>query len=799
MPGVGKSTLAYEAVHVLASSASNLRRAFPDGIATFSGTGRHGMGGLLTLLHEILMTFSATPGTSSRTCCKGQATSFIANNAQMGDITGMIRLTREVLAGKRVLLLLDDLDAQFPLRLAREALLGYDQRCMEDEENEESGEGKGDERKGNYPSRVVLATSRYRPSAALVTRNFQLEPRLEEALALFTNLLGRSLEGEEQFDAERICAALGSLPLAIEAAATAVELGVPLAFLAERVAQQPLDRLLDSDNALHTTLAQALEDLEPALQQRFALLALLGVRSFGLACATTIDIPTTELTIGTERAVLPSESVTYEHYGHGTRNILAVPSVRLAASAADLAQLVRRSFVELRVQDEPVLLATAMQALSGYETRYQLHPLCYAYALERLRLMEPAIVHAAQRNIQAYALAYVERYRGDVPQLEYECGFLFAALAQAWQQKHYAQVIQLMTGLAYLMGRHDNYEESKRMLLLGIHACRHLQEQPSQAYFLSCLGGLLLSRGEYVLAQQVWHESLEIARQLGRPAYLWEPLGSLIHIVDLLGEYQTAQHFAETLLHAQQVEDSNSIAVALFIRAYHARIAEQRELANADLSACLRLLSAQHVGSSPYSRFFEMVVLTEQARVQGNFVSSCEYTEAAVALAQTFCDPYTVAILLLDQAHFASSIERLNEARPFVLRLLELAEQVGTYHLRGYGMFFLLQMPEIASQVPHLTPTRTAVARTHVSTTHAPRTPARDVPTMDAALHDPLSKREMAILQLIAVGLSNCEIAAQLVITVGTVKKHIEHIYNKLDTHNRVQAISRARAVGLFA
>jgi len=61
-----------------------------------------------------------------------------------------------------------------------------------------------------------------------------------------------------------------------------------------------------------------------------------------------------------------------------------------------------------------------------------------------------------------------------------------------------------------------------------------------------------------------------------------------------------------------------------------------------------------------------------------------------------------------------------------------------------------------------------------------------------------LSRREHAVLNLVAEGLSNQEIALQLVITVGTVKKHIEHIYIKLDACSRTQAIAKARALQLL-
>lgn len=61
-----------------------------------------------------------------------------------------------------------------------------------------------------------------------------------------------------------------------------------------------------------------------------------------------------------------------------------------------------------------------------------------------------------------------------------------------------------------------------------------------------------------------------------------------------------------------------------------------------------------------------------------------------------------------------------------------------------------------------------------------------------------LSERELELLELIAEGQSNREVAEQLVITVGTVKKHLNNIFGKLDVKNRTQAVARAREVGLI-
>jgi LuxR family maltose regulon positive regulatory protein len=65
-------------------------------------------------------------------------------------------------------------------------------------------------------------------------------------------------------------------------------------------------------------------------------------------------------------------------------------------------------------------------------------------------------------------------------------------------------------------------------------------------------------------------------------------------------------------------------------------------------------------------------------------------------------------------------------------------------------------------------------------------------------LVEPLSERELEVLRLIAAGLANREIADELYIAVGTVKRHINHIYGKLGVHSRTQALARVRDLSLF-
>jgi LuxR family maltose regulon positive regulatory protein len=65
-------------------------------------------------------------------------------------------------------------------------------------------------------------------------------------------------------------------------------------------------------------------------------------------------------------------------------------------------------------------------------------------------------------------------------------------------------------------------------------------------------------------------------------------------------------------------------------------------------------------------------------------------------------------------------------------------------------------------------------------------------------LIEPLSGRELEVLQLVASGLSNQEIAEQLYLASGTVKAHLHNIYGKLDVANRTEAVARARQLGIL-
>jgi LuxR family transcriptional regulator, maltose regulon positive regulatory protein len=61
-----------------------------------------------------------------------------------------------------------------------------------------------------------------------------------------------------------------------------------------------------------------------------------------------------------------------------------------------------------------------------------------------------------------------------------------------------------------------------------------------------------------------------------------------------------------------------------------------------------------------------------------------------------------------------------------------------------------------------------------------------------------LTSRERQVLGLLALGRANRDIAAELVVTLDTVKRHVSHILAKLGAANRTEAVARARTLNLI-
>jgi LuxR family maltose regulon positive regulatory protein len=122
---------------------------------------------------------------------------------------------------------------------------------------------------------------------------------------------------------------------------------------------------------------------------------------------------------------------------------------------------------------------------------------------------------------------------------------------------------------------------------------------------------------------------------------------------------------------------------------------------------------------------------------------------------------------------------------------LRLAEPEGYIRLfadLGLPLGYLLQEAQARNVMPEYIATLLNAFGDNMTSRH----------TGQQKLPEPLTDREAEILELLAAGLTNLEIAEKLVISAGTVKKHASNIYGKLGVSSRTEAAINAKELGLL-
>jgi LuxR family transcriptional regulator, maltose regulon positive regulatory protein len=138
-----------------------------------------------------------------------------------------------------------------------------------------------------------------------------------------------------------------------------------------------------------------------------------------------------------------------------------------------------------------------------------------------------------------------------------------------------------------------------------------------------------------------------------------------------------------------------------------------------------------------------------------------------------------------------------DQAVYLLLDVLALAEPSGfirTFVDEGLPMAHLLSEAAAYGSMPDYLGKLLAVLKAEEQKSEAPSY----LPPPAQSLIEPLSRREVEVLHLIAEGLSNQEISERLVLALETVKGHNKKIFGKLQVQRRTEAVARARELGLL-
>ena len=146
-----------------------------------------------------------------------------------------------------------------------------------------------------------------------------------------------------------------------------------------------------------------------------------------------------------------------------------------------------------------------------------------------------------------------------------------------------------------------------------------------------------------------------------------------------------------------------------------------------------------------------------------------------------------------------AALGRPETCRVIILTTFELDEYVYAALRAGASGFLLKRAPAadlvagvrvVAAGEALLAPSVTRRLIDHFASQPSPQ-------DQDPSLLRSLTEREREVFELIAQGRSNTEIAEALFLTEGTVKTHVKHIFDKLEVHDRTQAVILAYELGV--
>jgi len=286
-------------------------------------------------------------------------------------------------------------------------------------------------------------------------------------------------------------------------------------------------------------------------------------------------------------------------------------------------------------------------------------------------------------------------------------------------------------------------------------------------------------------------EKLKKGVRLCREWQQGEALG--IGLLDLAETHRLRGELAESeaaIAEAREVAVGISPWAVNLVEGFAARLALSRgDIAEASRWATRSGLddAACEIG---YERFPECPALVRVQIATGRSQRALALTERLVARDRAAGRMGRVLDMLVLQAAALSSMDRKNQATEVLAEAVELAGPHN--HIRPFAD----EGPALRECLRRLPPSPHRDRLLSIFGEGDPPTPSTDAP--ETTITDPLSDREIAILRLMAAGLANREIGAELYLSVNTVRWYASRIYSKLDVKRRGEAVARARETGIL-
>lgn len=377
-------------------------------------------------------------------------------------------------------------------------------------------------------------------------------------------------------------------------------------------------------------------------------------------------------------------------------------------------------------------------------------------------------------------LTALARVLADQGQLNQARALLEGTLAEARQKgvRNQGFIARMEAHLAGLLCEQNELEAAHKLFSEALTHGRSWRNSNHAAFIHLYLARVQLAEGDLQEAQMTIREADRIRRKAQLSPLLENSLE-----VEIVRMRLALQSGSMGLVASDPLAEESH----LILDSWRSELADRAESRDSHMDLRLEMISLTLARASLTSgRIDEALSLLEpvahNAKAAGHFAAAIDaFILIALACQRKGARDTGRMLTALEQALSLAEPGGyarvfINEGAPMQILLAQWLAHVSTSPFRDYALELLSQFD--------VKPQRVTVAPEKVS-------PAGN-------LVEPLSRRELEILHLIALGRTNPEIAAQLIVAIGTVKAHAASIYRKLDAANRTEAVSRARQLGLL-
>jgi predicted ATPase/DNA-binding CsgD family transcriptional regulator/transcriptional regulator with XRE-family HTH domain len=328
---------------------------------------------------------------------------------------------------------------------------------------------------------------------------------------------------------------------------------------------------------------------------------------------------------------------------------------------------------------------------------------------------------------------------------------------------------------------------------------------------LNAFGSVVLSQGDYAQAQQLYERAIALFKEAGDLWLYGELHLFLANVYWAQGDEARARTFLKDGL-AVHDQVGNAWVTGWFVSLFGKIALRQGDIPRARFLLEAGLKRHQQLGDQQGQALL-YALLAQAAASEHDFPLTRTLAAQSLELARAVRDTGSLILCLEEladvvanqgESEWAARLwgaaehyrEVSNATLPLVERLGRARRIEQAKRLLGEQVF-----AEKWAEGRNMTAEQAIAASPTQDSTSNPPGPAQTMPAQPSVaqpLPDPLSQREMEVLQLLAGGASNQEIATTLVVTPGTVKLHVSHILSKLGVNSRTRAVIHARDLGLL-